>query len=305
MKMANQLRASRGARLGGFTLVELLVVISIIALLISILLPSLGKARVAARKAVCMAGARSVNLAVSFYAADNRNYYPSSLPFRDPNPTISYQDALDKGVYIARTAFTAKGGCPYGPRNYSTAVGSTAAIGILPVTSYAAKTCYELNGAVLQSGYASGNWTQNPGMVSASGSTAWGYWGPMKTTMARVERHPTLLAVTFCSPSAGGFGMDTFAFVSPLLHILGTSTNSTTYQPNPEDYRHDGEGIPMSMADGHGYFMKRSELIGLDSYPVMTGWDASWRRLYTAGVSVPIVSFNPLNDGAGRALLDR
>ncbi len=290
---------------GGFTLIELLIVISIIAMLMAILLPSLNKSRVAARKSVCLSGARSVNLAVTLYTTDNRNYYPSSLPYKDPNPTISYHDALDKGAYIGRNAFTAKGGCPYGPRNYSTAVGSAAAAGVLPVTSYAAKTSYQLNGAVLQTGYASGNWTLNPGMVSASGSTAWGYWGPMKTTMARVERHPTLLAVTFCSPSPGGYGMDANAYVSPLLHMLGTSTNATTYQPNPEDYRHDGEGVPMSMADGHGYFMRRDELIAIDSYPVPTGWDVNWRRLYTAGLSVPIVSFNPLNDGAGRALLDR
>lgn len=288
-----------------FTIVELLLVITIIAALISILLPSLNKARTAARKAVCMGGSRAVNLSVTLYTNDNRQYYPFSYPFRDPNPTINYQDALEKGAYITKNAFTSKGGCPYGPKTYSTSVGSAGAVAIIPASSYAAKTSYQLNGAVLQSGYAAGNWTQNPGMLSASGSTSWGYWGPMKTTMARVERHPTLLAVTFCSPSPGGFGMDTTAYVRPLLHILGTTTSLPSFTPNPEEYRHEGEGIPMTMADGHGYFLRRDELIAFDGYPLPSNWNAPWSRVYTNGLSVPVVSFNPLNDGTGRELLDR
>jgi prepilin-type N-terminal cleavage/methylation domain-containing protein/prepilin-type processing-associated H-X9-DG protein len=61
----------------GFTLVELLVVISIIALLLSILMPSLGKARESARKVKCMAHVRSVGIALSLYAQDNKNCYPT------------------------------------------------------------------------------------------------------------------------------------------------------------------------------------------------------------------------------------
>lgn len=61
---------------GAFTLVELLVVIGIIAVLISILLPALNKARGQANKAKCLAGLRSLGQALSIYAAENKDRAP-------------------------------------------------------------------------------------------------------------------------------------------------------------------------------------------------------------------------------------
>jgi len=60
----------------GFTLIELLVVISIIALLLSIMMPSLNKARDAARKVVCMSNTRQIVTGVNVYAANHKDKYP-------------------------------------------------------------------------------------------------------------------------------------------------------------------------------------------------------------------------------------
>ncbi|MGN6726475.1 MAG: prepilin-type N-terminal cleavage/methylation domain-containing protein [Tepidisphaeraceae bacterium] len=60
----------------GFTLVELLVVIGIIALLISILLPALNKARGAAKTITCSAKLRQIGQLINVYASANKGYLP-------------------------------------------------------------------------------------------------------------------------------------------------------------------------------------------------------------------------------------
>ncbi len=78
----------------GFTLVELLVVIAIIALLVSILLPSLTRAREFARSAVCRAHLKGAGTAMNMYASEFNDWLPgpntSGLHLTDPMTRSKY-----------------------------------------------------------------------------------------------------------------------------------------------------------------------------------------------------------------------
>jgi len=62
----------------GFTLIELLTVIAIIGILASILIPTVGRVRDAAKATVCLSNLRQLGMAAQAYALDNEGYLPDA-----------------------------------------------------------------------------------------------------------------------------------------------------------------------------------------------------------------------------------
>ncbi|MGC8541514.1 MAG: prepilin-type N-terminal cleavage/methylation domain-containing protein [Phycisphaerae bacterium] len=74
----------------GFTLVELLTVIAVIAILIALLLPALNQARLLANRIVCASNLRSIGQANTLYASQNNGLYPPIFIGNWPHGGLGY-----------------------------------------------------------------------------------------------------------------------------------------------------------------------------------------------------------------------
>ena len=102
-------RTQTKSRPGGFTLVELLVVISIIAVLLTILLPALQAAKKQAEGVLCVAHLRALSMVYTMYADDNEGRLVWSLPdFPSYNPWVVMPIAAD-GTMLHRGSVSADG----------------------------------------------------------------------------------------------------------------------------------------------------------------------------------------------------
>lgn len=112
--------AGRGWR-HGFTLIEVLVVVAILALLVSVLLPSLVRARESARAAQCQSNLKQMGSGITMYTVDSRSYLPGPL-----HPMVqreTYDDFYrgrdaDAGGYNPDTGFYRRAHLVYYIRRY-------------------------------------------------------------------------------------------------------------------------------------------------------------------------------------------
>jgi len=101
--MNNKTRATLKS---GFTLIEVLVVVAIIALLAAILLPSLSKARAAARTTLCGSNQRQFGHAVTMWASENKGIIPRGTGFAkiagyiEPVGTIQWTQLVIRALGI-------------------------------------------------------------------------------------------------------------------------------------------------------------------------------------------------------------
>jgi prepilin-type N-terminal cleavage/methylation domain-containing protein len=82
-------------RRNAFTLIELLVVIAIIALLMSILMPALGRAKAQARSAVCQSNLHQWGVVCKMYTGENKGQMPHLMDFDWITPMYQYYENIN------------------------------------------------------------------------------------------------------------------------------------------------------------------------------------------------------------------
>ena len=91
-------RRSRRAECG-FTLIELMIVVAIIAILAGILIPNFVNARAQAQTAACESNLRQIATALELYYADNQQY-PAAASFTNVTPSLLTSNGV---VYLSNT----------------------------------------------------------------------------------------------------------------------------------------------------------------------------------------------------------
>jgi prepilin-type N-terminal cleavage/methylation domain-containing protein/prepilin-type processing-associated H-X9-DG protein len=263
----------------GFSLVELLIVIGIIALLIALLLPVLNKARFAAGQLQCLSNVRQLALATMAYCGENRGYYPrfdqeggqhwtcllfpyagnSSKVFECPLVS-DYGDApaggtltLGKTVYTAHLGYKLNGVRPGGAR---------------PAGSTGPKSCpFGPCYTFLSSGY----YIEEPNyLVDPTGNTP--YYRTMK--FGNVAPDTILIVDGFSQTGTGGYGdLSARNFGGGFSDSPWEGVTSLGIQS------HNGKSVSIAFADNHAETVPYGTLIkdinylqaGLQGYPTSNG----------------------------------
>lgn len=192
----------------GFTLVELLVVIGIIAVLIGILLPTLGRARQSANNVKCMANLRQIGSALQIYAGANKGVMPYGFVFTGqaiPGSTAWTAESAD-WTTLLMSVLKKTGGIGYDSQDK---VG-TANQGVRAIF-----TCPEVDRVVTVQAFVS-HYSSHPRLLPDLGGTDW-YRGMPLTGLkpyriAKVKRASEIAVIFDGTVNNSNYGAWTVAY---------------------------------------------------------------------------------------------
>ena len=247
----------------GFTLVELLVVIGIIALLISILLPALQKAKESANSVKCASGMKQILIGAMMYAADNKSSLPvppaigNTYPYA-PTNLMYYMDTTVASAGVIR--YDCGTLWPYLSPGANKSVSATVQPGPASLrqlmncpsdneatrliqwgTTQAVPRNYSYSWNVLIRGYPNGSAASSVGGYDPADTSA-----ASKTTQIQSSSQKILL-IEEASPNDG------VCYIGIPSSANATIDNNTSMNGDTDDtpaYRHGGKGN-VGFGDGH------------------------------------------------------
>ena len=256
-------------RLTAFTMIELLVVISIIALLMAILLPTLSEARESARAVQCLSNLRQVGMAMDFYANDYDDSYCGMQPIGQTNNASVYMWVGDNGQAVG-------GGIPdfslFGAdkRPLNRYVSSATADTDVPVANCPSDevvaqltgTSYAANMNFTYDGTSSNPWLNEHQNVIYGQTASNGGW---RIPIKRTQVPKTSLFV---------LGGEAGAHYAVRSWTPGNSTNELNGNVKPQElfWHHASRKWNTAFADGH------AGVIEVEDFGNLTGYGWSYER---------------------------
>ncbi len=231
-------------RLSGFTLVELLVVISIIAMLLAVLMPALGKAKANAVRIVCASNMKQVGLCISMYTNDSEYFPTDYMPPRGTDAGNLTQDYWQqKLIKYAKNGKVLS--CPYFEKMVSS--GKTSVEGISMSKLYGVSN-EEVNWYYwFCSGFAQ-SFGYNHRAFGCGGYASSGFGCYSRTGMGAADIKKPMLKVKQSSvrnPAGLFLVLDNVSSFA-----IPPYTGSYKEQYHPKDFRHSG-GVNILYADTH------------------------------------------------------
>lgn len=281
MKTVKERTGPRGR--SAFTLIELLVVVAIIALLISILLPSLARARELARRTVCAANLKGIGTGMYTYAGENREEWPierHTAAAGDELTAVPYSRAIGIHANMDFTVAMPPGGDPISTTRNMWKLVSTGASSakqfICPSTE---DTQADVDNPMFCFDFTPSRLCEN---AQAYDRVSYGYQVPYgRNAKPSTDRDPAMALMADQGPYGTYIETD---------RTWPTGPNAPPYVPNlsidaaPDEWRpynspnhgglQMGEGQVILFADSHAEFSLRPHsLIGQDN--IYTQWSAA------------------------------
>jgi prepilin-type N-terminal cleavage/methylation domain-containing protein/prepilin-type processing-associated H-X9-DG protein len=241
----------------GFTLVELLVVISIIAILMAVLIPALSKAREQAKKVVCANNLKTMALGDQMYANDCDDYHVPILNGRSQNDWMWFQNPLFMNMIAMK-----------GRKNTEASQGYTADTLPKDYKCPSDKRTIGNGGLLKQANVIQGvSYGMNSVGLRSSPTNSWCYHD---TSCSKVH---TLKTMQVIKSSEKFFLMDSEWFA-----VDYTGANYTLFWDIQGDkmdagqwdvpaYRHS-EGANVVFYDGHMTYMKKQQIFKVNEDPI-------------------------------------
>ena len=248
-------------RIRAFTLVELLVVLSILAVLIAMLMPAIGQAREVSKRIVCASNLRQIGVAFGSYLADTKGAYPTS-GYANGTPHWSWDAALHR--YLGGRLTTTQLSDAYGVS--TTVVPGTkhplqvmacpsdvvvrTPIGGMPANNYWART-YVINGGTGFGVTGGGTFSKTgPGHYSSWWQAAnWEFRRNIRET-DMPQAAQMLLLVEKASPGHGNLGNNTASFIND-----GSPWVTPIHSPKANFVPKGGTTFPAGFVNGESNYL--------------------------------------------------